>query len=129
MKDPIPVTCALIHLEGRILAVQRSASMSHPMMWEFPGGKVEDGESHEACIIREIREELGVEIRVGEALASCRHDYGDKAILLLPFRAEIVSGTPVLHEHAALFWGSPAEIAGLDLAPADRKLLDMHLLD
>lgn len=97
-------------------------------MWEFPGGKVEEGESEVDCIVREIREELGVEIRVGDVLASCRHDYGDKVILLIPFRAELVSGRPVLHEHAALFWGSPAEIAGLDLAPADRKLLEMHLL-
>jgi 8-oxo-dGTP diphosphatase len=115
----IRVTCAVIEREGRILAARRGGKMSRPLKWEFPGGKVEEGETPEACLVREIREELGVEVEVLRALSPSPYRYADKAILLLPFVCRIVGGSLTLLEHEAVRWGSPDELSGLDRAPAD----------
>lgn len=101
--------------------------MSHPLKWEFPGGKVEEGESLEECLHREIQEELELEIRILERLPAVEQDYGAKRIQLIPFRCEILAGEPQLHEHHAVCWESPRAIARLDFAGADVKVLQVYL--
>ncbi|MGY0040798.1 NUDIX domain-containing protein [Pedobacter sp. NJ-S-72] len=76
----IDVSCALIiSHEGQILVAQRSLNMHLPLKWEFPGGKVEPGESAEDCLIREIREELAVEIKIVKKMTPSIHDQGNKS--------------------------------------------------
>ncbi len=120
MSTPITVTCAIIEHEGKVLAARRGSAMSQPLLWEFPGGKAEPGESLAACIAREIREELGVDVAVGERLPDNVHDYGNgKVICLVPFRCRLLSHAFTLKEHQEIRWLHPAELPGLDWAPAD----------
>lgn len=123
VRELTEVTCALIRQDGRTLAVQRSEHMPHPLKWEFPGGKIMTGESPEKCIKREIREELGVEIRVEALLPTVVHTYGDRMIRLIPFVCSLVSGEIHLTEHTAWTWMSDPELEQADLLEADRRLL------
>lgn len=119
LKRHVHVTCAVILSERLVLAAQRSASMSMPLKWEFPGGKVHDGESLETCLRRELMEELGIFARIIRALPPNNHEYPSFALTLHPFICEIVSGEITLHEHAAINWLSPSEMLTLDWAEAD----------
>jgi 8-oxo-dGTP diphosphatase len=104
---------------NEILCAQRSPSMSQPGLWEFPGGKIEPGETPESCLIREIREELDCLIEVRERIADATHHYPGLAVRLITYRARILEGTPRPKEHARLVWLPLSEIAKLDWAPAD----------
>ena len=122
------VSCALITRKGgEILVTQRGESMSLPMKWEFPGGKVEIGETAEDCIVREIAEELGVEIVVCGRMTAHLYGEGNKAIRLIPFRCEITGGEINLAEHAAFLWLLPGQLGALDWAPADLPVLNDYL--
>ncbi len=128
MNTPIiKVTCAIIERDGRVLAAQRSESMSMPLKWEFPGGKLEAGEDPVACLIREIREELGVEVRILDSLSPVLHDYGTWTIELLPFICEIIRGDIVLHEHRAVTWEEPQRLFDLDWPDADMPVIREYL--
>jgi len=105
--------------KNEILCAQRSPSMVLPGLWEFPGGKIEPGESQEECLVREIREELDCLIEVRERIADVTHQYPDVAVRLITFKARIMAGTPSPKEHARLVWLPPSELASLDWAPAD----------
>jgi 8-oxo-dGTP diphosphatase len=117
--DFIRVACAVIVHNDLILAVQRSASMSHPLLWEFPGGKIETGESAAACVVREVEEELGLVIEPLAPLTPTKHDYGIVRIELVPFRAHVVSGMLHLREHSACRWLPAEELLTLSWAAAD----------
>jgi 8-oxo-dGTP diphosphatase len=124
----IPVVCAVIEdREGRVLVAQRPARKHLGLKWEFAGGKVEPGESPEAALIREIREELGCAIVVERALPSLTHDYGSVRIEMFPFICSLAAGScaPHPHEHAAAKWVPLAELRTLDLAPADWPVVAM----
>jgi 8-oxo-dGTP diphosphatase len=96
----IKVTCAIIrNEEEEILVVQRSESSDHPLKWEFPGGKLKEGETAEECIIREIMEELSLEVVIISRLADVEYNYGIKHILLMPFVCDTLDDLPVLYEH------------------------------
>jgi 8-oxo-dGTP diphosphatase len=128
MSQIIAVACAIIEHEGKVLAARRGAAMSQPLQWEFPGGKVEPGESLEGCIAREIREELGVAVAVGQRLPDNVHDYGNgKVIRLVPFRCRLLSHAFALKEHEQVRWLTPAELPGLDWAPADVPIVQHYL--
>jgi 8-oxo-dGTP diphosphatase len=116
----IPVTCAVIFHQGKVLAAQRSATMDLPGKWEFPGGKLESGENPEDCLIREIREEISIEIKIFGALQSNEHSYfAEKIIRLIPFLATWEDGDIRLLEHSEVKWIGPEELFSLDWAAAD----------
>ena len=124
----IDVTCALICEGDRILAVQRGMNSSHPMKWEFPGGKLQENETAQAGIVREIKEELLVEIEIKAQLDPVEFDYGNKQICLIPFVCRIVKGTVALTEHIDSCWILPDEWTQLDWAEADAVLIQNNLI-
>ena len=121
-SPPLPVVAAVItDATGRVLLAQRPAHKHLASKWEFPGGKVEPGESPEAALIREIREELGCDITLVRALPRFTHDYGSLVIEMIPFVCLLAAGsaTPHPHEHLALAWTTLETLNTFDLAPAD----------
>jgi 8-oxo-dGTP diphosphatase len=121
MKNPVPVVCALIIRDDRVLIAQRPAGKHLALKWEFPGGKVERGEEAAAALVREIREELGCEIEIVKALQTSRHRYERGEIELIPFICKLTSASsePHPHEHVAVEWVRAEELSGYDLAEAD----------
>ncbi len=115
----IRVVCAVIIRHGKALAVRRSKDMKMPLLWEFPGGKVHDGESDERALEREIKEELHSEIRIIRPLKPVHHQYKHFIIDLIPFLCELRSDRIVLHEHAELWWCSRRELGLLEWCEAD----------
>ncbi|MCU0599277.1 MAG: (deoxy)nucleoside triphosphate pyrophosphohydrolase [Desulfobacterales bacterium] len=124
----ISVACAIIKENGKILVAQRSETMSMPLKWEFPGGKIDSGETPAQCLKREIMEELGIEVDVGRALPHVTHPYPDFSITLVPFLCAITGGRLILNEHKAIAWLSPEGLNVLDLAEADRRWLQQNPL-
>lgn len=88
-------------------------------MWEFPGGKIEPGETPQEALQREIDEELDCTVLVGQQVESTRHQYDFGIVTLTTFYCHLVAGTPTLSEHAAVRWLAPAELSELAWAPAD----------
>ena len=125
-KKTIRVACAIIERDGKVLAVQRSEFMKLPLKWEFPGGKVDQGESLEQCVVREVSEELNVQITVVQSLPSVNYDYPDFSVTLYPFICTIVSGEITLHEHKKLLWLSLHELHSLDWVAADFPVIDAY---
>ncbi len=116
----IRVTCAIIRNdENEVLVVQRGKKTDHPFKWEFPGGKVKVDESEEECIIREIREELSMDIVICSKLPEVKHDYVNKQVILIPFICDTLDDLPLLAEHNAFKWISPADLKDLDFSEAD----------
>lgn len=115
----IHVVGAAILNGGKVLAAQRSIRMSAPLKWEFAGGKVEEGETHQDALRREISEELGVVIRVKDYLASGETRSGDRKVILHVYEAEIKEGVPKAREHARLRWVDVDGLGQLDWAEAD----------
>ncbi len=124
-RPPVPVVCALIMDQGRVLVAQRPAHKHLGLKWEFPGGKIEPPESAAAALHREIREELRCDLEIDRALPPFRHDYGTVVIEMFPFLCRLApgSGAPAPTEHVALAWALPGELAAFDLAPADLPLI------
>ena len=120
----IRVVCGAIVRDARVLVCQRSAETFPANVWELHGGKVEPGETDEAALVRELREELAIDVVVGKGLGASVFDYGRKEVELVAYEARIVSGEPQKLEHQALRWLGPDELRGLDWAPADLPLLD-----
>ncbi len=119
----IAVVCAIIIYNGKILAVQRGPTMSLPLKWEFPGGKIEKNETAEACIKREIKEELNIEILLLKKLSTSFYKYPNISIELIPFVAQYLSGDLVLKEHQNFQLLSLAELNNLDWAEADLPIV------
>ena len=116
----IIVTCAIIrNEENEVLIVQRGEATDHPLKWEFPGGKLAKGESEEECIIREIKEELSMDIVICGRLPLVEHDYGQKQIKLIPFICDTLDDLPFLSEHLAYRWIVPEELSSIDFSEAD----------
>ena len=121
----IPVVCALIVRESRVLLAQRPPGKHLALKWEFPGGKVEPGEEAELALVREIREELDCEVEVVAALPRSLHDYERGRVEMIPFICRLAKGSaePRACEHAALAWVTDDELGAYDLAPADWPVL------
>jgi 8-oxo-dGTP diphosphatase len=106
----------------RILMSKRRPDQPMPNLWEFPGGKVEQGEAPEAALAREVREELGCEIAVGGVHEVVFHAYTDFDLYMLVYEAAITAGTPRAVEVSEIAWIAPARLTALDLLPADYPL-------
>jgi len=117
------VTAAVIERDGRILIARRKAGDCFGGLWEFPGGKVEAGESPEECLRRELREELGVEAEVKEFLAASRYDYGDFVVELLAFRAVLVTEDLRLVDHDEIRWVLPENLKHYPFPEADAPIV------
>lgn len=127
-SEMIDVCCAIIvDEEGKVLVAQRSAKMLLPLKMEFPGGKIEAGESAEECLIREIKEELDICIEVLSERATYEHTYPEFSIRLIPFVCRITSGTIQLKEHAAYFWVDHQNLMACDWAAADIPIAQDYL--
>ncbi|KVV14156.1 (deoxy)nucleoside triphosphate pyrophosphohydrolase [Flavobacterium sp. TAB 87] len=120
----INVTCAIIFFNSKVLVTQRSEKMKLPLKWEFPGGKLEDNESEEECIRREIKEEINIEIEVIKKLTSSVYDHGTFKINLIPFIANYISGTIKLEEHTDFKLLELSELRPLDWAAADLPIVE-----
>lgn len=127
MKRHLHVACAIIEQDGKVLAAQRSAAMSLPLKWEFPGGKIESGESPQECLNRELHEELGVSVCIASALSPATHAYTDFIVTLYPFICRIAGGSITMHEHHALKWVEPQQMQELDWAAADLPVIRDYL--
>src|SRR5664279_295418 len=116
----IIVTCAVIRNEdNQILVVQRGEATDHPFKWEFPGGKLAPGETEEECIIREVDEELSLEIVIRGGLPEVEHNYGHKQIKLIPFICDTLDEMPVLSEHIDYKWLDVEDLMSVDFSEAD----------
>lgn len=121
----IDVVCGVIEgADGCFLACLRPQGKHLGGLWEFPGGKVDAGESPKAALARELKEELGVLVRVGEPLREVIWHYDGRSIRLLPFFCSILSGELAAIEHEELRWCAPEDFDRLAWAAADRPILD-----
>ena len=117
------VVAALIRNGDRFMICRRPAHKARALLWEFVGGKVEAGETKEAALIRECREELGVTVKVHDVFMEVTHVYPDLTIRLTLYNAEISEGEPQLLEHCDLKWIRPDETDDYDFCPADEEIL------
>ena len=123
LNTPVEVVAALLRDGDRFLICQRPAHKARGLLWEFVGGKVEPGETKEAALIRECREELDIGIRVGGVYYEVTHVYPDLTVRLTLFNAELTQGPLRLLEHADAQWITPAEIDRYAFCPADEEIL------
>lgn len=119
MKKNIYVVGAVIIENEKILCAQRGPTKSLPLKWEFPGGKIEEGESPQEALRREIHEEMLCKVEIGEQIDHTSYEYDFGIVHLTTFFCKLVEGTPVLTEHVSMKWLSPQELSSLDWAPAD----------
>jgi len=117
------VVAALIWEKDRFLICQRPAHKARGMLWEFVGGKVEPGETHQKALMRECLEELNIRITCKDIFMTVVHNYPDMHVRLTLFNAIIEQGTPQLLEHIALKWITVDEIPMFDFCPADEEIL------
>jgi 8-oxo-dGTP diphosphatase len=115
----VNVVGAVILRDGSVLCAQRGPAGALSGMWEFPGGKIEPGETPREALEREIREELGCVIEVGAEITTTTHEYDFAVVTLSTFYCTLISGSPELTEHAEVRWLRPEELTDLDWAPAD----------
>ena len=125
VKTLIVAACALIDIDGRVLIGQRPYGKQLAGLWEFPGGKVEDGETPEACLIRELDEELGVQITHAclAPFVFASHAYPTFHLLMPLFLCRRWEGLVTAREHSALAWARPDRLADYPMPPADAPLV------
>jgi 8-oxo-dGTP diphosphatase len=121
------VAAALVDADGRVLVQQRPAGTAMAGLWEFPGGKIEPGETPERALIRELAEELGIDVEAACLAPACfaSEPLADRHLLLLLYVCRKWSGTPTAHHASALQWLRPAQMFALPMPPADRPLLGL----
>ena len=124
-RQLIEVSAGLVFRDAKLLITQRHADAHLGGLWEFPGGKREPGETFEACLIRELREELGIEIIVGEILESLTHDYPEKSVHLKFFCCRWQSGEPQTLGCVDFKWIGSAELDHYSFPAADARLLQV----
>jgi 8-oxo-dGTP diphosphatase len=118
-SDIIRVTAAILAKDRKVLIARRRAGGHQPNRWEFPGGKIDPGESPRQCLRRELSEEFSIEAAVGEYLCSSLYRYDFGVIELMAFRVVWTGGSMALRAHRAVRWASPEALSGYDFSPAD----------
>ncbi len=121
----IKVTAAIIVKTGKVFIAKRKPPGRMPGLWEFPGGKIEDGETPEQCLKRELREELEVDAAIGDHIGTNLHHYEFYTVALMAYRAKIVTGEIKLNDHTNMAWVSVDEIENFEFAPADLPFVEM----
>ena len=121
------VACALIDPDGRVLIAQRPPQKAMAGLWEFPGGKIEPGESPESALIRELAEELGITVKDAclAPFTFASHAYADFHLLMPLYVCRRWDGEPMAREHSALKWVRPRELTQYAMPPADLPLIPM----
>ena len=123
MKD-IQVVGAAIMKNGKLFAAQRSDRGETALKWEFPGGKIEQGETPEQALLREVKEELDTQIRVEKYIATVEYQYRTFHLTMHLYKCSLTGKDPVISEHVACRWLHADELKSLDWAPADLGILD-----
>jgi len=123
-QNPIKVTAAIIKRAGKILIAKRKMGKHLGGLWEFPGGKIEDGESPEECLERELKEELGINTKVGNFVTSNIYTYKRMTINLMAYNTEFISGDLILEQHDEIQWVTIPEMSNFKFAPADIPIIE-----
>ena len=123
-RKPLVVVAGVVVGGGRVLLCRRRPGVHNGLKWEFPGGKLEAGESPEEALARELKEELDIEVRVERVCDVVYHRYPDRDVLLLFYTCRVVGGTPRPLDCAAVEWVSPARLGEYDFAEADRAFVE-----
>ena len=119
----IVVAAAVVIRDGRVLLTRRAEGQHLAGMWEFPGGKLEEGESPETAVVRECREECGIDVEVSDILDVTHHRYPDKDVLLLFYRCDLIAREVQHLQVADHVWVTPDEIGQYPLPPADARVV------
>ena len=119
------VTAGILRQNGRVLIARRRPGKHMGGKWEFPGGKIELGESPEQALARELAEELDVRARVGDLLCRAAWEGDGISLDLLVYRVDGFEGTPMLREHEEIRWVAPQDLGTYDLADSDRQVVEM----
>lgn len=122
------VVAGVVVRDGRIMLCQRRPGVHNGLKWEFPGGKLEDGESPEEALRRELLEELSIDVRVGRAIDAVYYRYSDRDVLLLFYRCEIITGEPRAVDCNAVEWVKVEDVQRYDFAGADRVFVERNLI-
>ncbi len=117
------VTAAIITRNNKIFIARRKATDYLAHKWEFPGGKIKDGETPQECLKRELQEELNIQVSVGRCLGECIYRYAHGTIQLIAYQAFWEKGNSRLVDHAEYCWASADQLAGFDFSPADQKFV------
>ena len=130
MPRKLVVAGLLVDDRGLVLITQRRADQPLGGLWEFPGGKIEPGESPSAALVRELREELGAAVEVGPVWDVLHHVYPTFELLMIVYRCRLAAGAAAAAvEVADLLWVPPGELRGHDILPADRPLVERLVVE
>lgn len=119
----IEVAAAIIRKNEKFLICQRPQDKSQGLLWEFPGGKLEPGETGEQAVIRECREELGVTLQVDSFFMDVTHEYPDRTVHLSVYNCSLTDGEPVRLEHNDMRWITSSEFGEFEFCPADIEII------
>lgn len=123
--NPKIVSAAVIERDGMILIARRKRGKLQAGKWEFPGGTIEEGETPQECLERELREELAIKVVVGDLVCESEYSYSsDFTIRLLAFRVEVISGTFDLNDHDEIRWVRPPDLVKYEFPEADKPLIE-----
>lgn len=124
MKREVFVVAGAIVKDGKVFAAQRGNKGKTAFKFEFPGGKIEPGEKPEQALVRELREELSINVEVHELITAIVDEYEDVILHIDTYRCTLISGTPTLSEHIAMAWSNKEELDNLEFSPADKPTLE-----
>ncbi|MCQ2801606.1 MAG: (deoxy)nucleoside triphosphate pyrophosphohydrolase [Bacilli bacterium] len=124
MKREVFVVAGAIVKDGKVFAAQRGNKGKTAFKFEFPGGKIEPGETPEQALARELREELSINVEVHELITAIVDEYEDVILHIDTYRCTLISGTPTLSEHIAMAWSNKEELDKLEFSSADKPTLE-----